>query len=114
MHSAERVGDDDDNDGFNHADGDHHDHCDYNDGDEDDAEAGICTWLRQLVPAPFTSYLLAPQHLSTTAPEHQSTRALEHKQPSQRIQGRVRGQNHMHAFLDRAQIHAGTPDQAYV
>ena len=68
---AERVGDDN-NDGGNHADDDNKDHCDYNDDDEDDAEADICTWLRQLVPAPFTSYLLATQHHSST-----STRAPE-------------------------------------
>ena len=82
MHLAERVGDDN-NDGGDHADDDNKDHCDCNDDYEDDAEADICTWLRQLVPAPFTSYLLAPQHHSTTAPEHkstsnQSTRALQH------------------------------------
>ena len=66
MHLDEKVDGDDDNDG-NHADGDHNDHCDYSDDEGDDAEADICTWLRQLVPAPFTSYLLAPQHQSTRA-----------------------------------------------
>ena len=72
MHSAERVGDDS-NDSGDHVYGDRHDHCDYNDDDED-AEADICTWLRQLVPAPFTSYLLATlHHQSTRAPQHQST-----------------------------------------
>ena len=104
----QKVDGDDDNYG-KHADGDHNDHCDYNDDEEDDAEADICTWLRQLVPAPFTSYLLAPpehkhQSTSTRAAHHQSTRAQEHKQPSPRIQGRVRGQNHKHASLDRVQI----------
>ena len=79
MHLDEKVDGDDDNDG-NHADGDHNDHCDYNDDEEDDAEADICTWLRQLVPAPFTSYLLAPpehkhRSTSTRAAHHQSTRA---------------------------------------
>ena len=67
MHLDEKVDGDDDNDG-NHADDDHNDHCDYNDDEEDDAEADICTWLRQLVLVPFTSYLLATLH-------HQSTRA---------------------------------------
>ena len=64
MYPLGKVDGDDDNDG-NHADGDHNDHCDYSDDEGDDAEADICTWLRQLVPAPFTSYLLATQHHST-------------------------------------------------
>ena len=74
MHLDESVDGDDDNDGGDHVDDDNNDHCDYNDDDEDDAEADICTWLRQLVPAPFTSYLLA-QHNCTRAPQHPSTRA---------------------------------------
>ena len=69
MHLDEKVDGDDDNDG-NHADGDRNDHCDYNDDKEHDAEADICTWLRQLVPASFTSYLLATEQQSTTAPQH--------------------------------------------
>ena len=69
MHLDEKVDGDDDNDG-NHADGDHNDHCDYSDDEGDDAEADICTWLRQLVPASFTSYLLATEQQSTTAPQH--------------------------------------------
>ena len=97
MHLDEKVDGGDDNDG-NHADGDHHDHCDYNDDEEDDAEADM--HLAETVGAGALHLLFA----CSAPPEHQSTRAPEHKQPSSRIEGRVRGQNHKHASLDRVQI----------